>query len=293
MSKRAEFRLLVATDGSSHANAAVATAVQFPWPERSRVQGLVAKQVPADWRLTIVLEVLDRRAVQIAAGARRELARRWATADVDVVEMAPVPAILRAAQQFKPDVIVVGWRGLGPVRRFLAGSVSRGVIRRARCAVLVVKRAQQAIVRVVVGLDGSANARRAVRLVSKLVPPQGGRVTLFTAVNPMHAPSHALVPRGTRAAVAAEVTRINARRATRAQAELTRAAVVLTRAGWSVRTAMTTGAPLYELLTTVDSTAADLLVVGARGVSGMEHLLLGSVAEGAVNRCRAPVLVVR
>ncbi len=35
---------------------------------------------------------------------------------------------------------------------------------------------------------------------------------------------------------------------------------------------------------------ADLLVVGARGV---RHLLLGSVADGALNRCPVPVLVVR
>jgi ATP-dependent RNA helicase DeaD len=38
---------------------------------------------------------------------------------------------------------------------------------------------------------------------------------------------------------------------------------------------------------------ADVLVVGARGVGGVERLLLGSVAERVVSRAPVPVLVVR
>lgn len=155
------------------------------------------------------------------------------------------------------------------VPSYLAGSVSRGVIRRARCAVLVVKRAQQAIARVVIGLDGSANARRAVRLVSKLVPPQGGRVTLCTVVNPMHAPSHFLAPGSTRAAVAAEVTRINANRAARAEAELTRAAAILTRAGWSVRTATSTGGRLCTNFWPLSTRLLRICLSLARGASAV------------------------
>jgi len=47
------------------------------------------------------------------------------------------------------------------------------------------------------------------------------------------------------------------------------------------------------LLATVKQTHGDVLVIGARGVSGLERLLLGSVAEGALNHCPVPVLVVR
>ena len=52
-------------------------------------------------------------------------------------------------------------------------------------------------------------------------------------------------------------------------------------------------APLRDLLDTVNSADAELLVVGARGAIGVRYLLLGSVAEGALNRCPVPVLVVR
>jgi nucleotide-binding universal stress UspA family protein len=35
------------------------------------------------------------------------------------------------------------------------------------------------------------------------------------------------------------------------------------------------------------------LIVGATGVTGLRHLLLGSVAEGALNASPVPVLIVR
>jgi nucleotide-binding universal stress UspA family protein len=34
-------------------------------------------------------------------------------------------------------------------------------------------------------------------------------------------------------------------------------------------------------------------VIGARGVGGVERLLMGSVAEGALDRCPVTVVVVR
>jgi nucleotide-binding universal stress UspA family protein len=56
---------------------------------------------------------------------------------------------------------------------------------------------------------------------------------------------------------------------------------------------VTDGAPLLELLRVVTVTHADLLVVGATGVSGVSRFLMGSVAEGALNRSPVPVLIVR
>jgi nucleotide-binding universal stress UspA family protein len=145
----------------------------------------------------------------------------------------------------------------------------------------------------VVGFDSSAHARRALELISRLNPPRGGRVSLFTAVDTMHVPSEALVPPDTRAAVSAEVTRINKVRLATAHEALDRAARTLTRAGWKVDRVVTTGAPLRDLLATVGKKRADLVVVGAKGVTGVRHLLLGSVAEGAFDRSPAPVFIVR
>jgi nucleotide-binding universal stress UspA family protein len=68
---------------------------------------------------------------------------------------------------------------------------------------------------------------------------------------------------------------------------------MLARRGWKVRKSVRLGAPLDELIATVAATGAGALVVGARGTGGMSRLLLGSVADGAVNHSPVPVLVVK
>ena len=37
----------------------------------------------------------------------------------------------------------------------------------------------------------------------------------------------------------------------------------------------------------------DLVIMGTRGLSALEHLLIGSVAESVLRRCRVPMLTVR
>ena len=88
---------------------------------------------------------------------------------------------------------MVGWRGHGAVRRLLMGSVSRGVVRGSKRAVLVVRRSRR-VRTIVVGFDGSPAAKRALAFVARLVPPRDGRVTLVTALELMPVPSRRVVP---------------------------------------------------------------------------------------------------
>jgi nucleotide-binding universal stress UspA family protein len=53
------------------------------------------------------------------------------------------------------------------------------------------------------------------------------------------------------------------------------------------------GSRPYRPVAGVAESDADLLVLGARGVGGLERLLLGSVAEGALDHARVSVLIAR
>jgi universal stress protein A len=53
------------------------------------------------------------------------------------------------------------------------------------------------------------------------------------------------------------------------------------------------GAPASEIVALADRIGADLIVIGTRGLSGLEHVLLGSVAERTIRIARCPVLTVK
>jgi nucleotide-binding universal stress UspA family protein len=53
------------------------------------------------------------------------------------------------------------------------------------------------------------------------------------------------------------------------------------------------GEPAAEILTFAKAQGADLLVVGTHGRTGLEHALMGSIAERVVRRAHCPVLTVR
>jgi nucleotide-binding universal stress UspA family protein len=294
MRKRAEFRILAAVDGSAQARAALAALVQGPWPDGARVRAVAARQVRGPHQRSLLLTALDRRADDAAEHARRTLAGRWPDAEAIVVDKSPIDGILSEARRFRADVIAVGWRGHGPVRRLLMGSVSRGVVRGAQCAVLVVRRRPRAPFRhVMLAFDGSHNARRAVSLVARLSPGRDGRVTLVGVAELMTPTSRGPSVGGIRASIDRGLKQINAERSKETMRALNGVAHELTRAGWRTRTELRTGEPLRELVDVASKSRPDVLVVGARGTSGIRHLLLGSVAQGVLNLSPVPVLLAR
>ena len=51
--------------------------------------------------------------------------------------------------------------------------------------------------------------------------------------------------------------------------------------------------PSLEISETASEIGADLIVMGTRGLSGIKHVLLGSVAERTLRLARCPVLTVK
>ena len=60
-----------------------------------------------------------------------------------------------------------------------------------------------------------------------------------------------------------------------------------------VRTEKAIGEPASEIVSFVKSSGTDLLVLGTHGRTGLEHALMGSVAERVVRKAHCPVLTVR
>ena len=293
MARHKDFHVLVASDGSLSGTAATVTATHFPWPAGTRADGVVARESGTNEEWLRMSDAFEQAARLTAEAAGRTLENRWADARVRVVEGPPAVAIVRASRRAGTDVIVMGWRGHGVMRRVLSGSVSRMVVRAAPCSVLVVRRALRDLHTIVVGVDGSAQSTRAVELAARFQPPKAARMVLVTAAPLMSDPSNPLLPIDIRKSAASGVANINKRRVAEARANLNQLAKRPRAAGWRVDVAVTNAAPLESLLSAVTDSRADLLVVGATGASQLRRLLLGSVAQGALDRSPVPVLVVR
>jgi nucleotide-binding universal stress UspA family protein len=80
--------------------------------------------------------------------------------------------------------------------------------------------------------------------------------------------------------------------AARVQQSLDAAAERVRAAGIPCETALVSGRAAPEIVERARKTGADLIVVGTHGRGGIEHAILGSVAERVVHHSPCPVLVI-
>ena len=138
--------VLLATDGSPAAEKAAETAIELAklldtelvivtvWELPYTLTGLVPAPINGE-----LAQLGEEEAVEVVLGAAA-LARK---AGVDtrtlVLRGIPVEEICLAAETYEPRLLVVGSHGWGIVKRAVFGSVSTGVLHRAKCPVLVVR----------------------------------------------------------------------------------------------------------------------------------------------------------
>ncbi len=289
-----QHRILFASDGSRSADGAMTTALEFPWPSSAKARAVVASS-SANWLPTAsehVRAAIEASFEATASAARSTLTQRWPDAAAVVINAPTGKAILAEAARFDASVIVLGWRGHGVFRRLLVGSVSRHIAENAPCPVLVVRDPVKPVRCFVVGLDSSTNAGRALDFLASLTPTPDSRVVLVDVVEPARAPgSINRLPKSLRMHIRAEIDAMNEEQQRDAQARVAGGAARLARAGWQVQTEVMVGAPLASLMKAYAQHRGDVLVLGARAISGAERWLLGSVANGALNRAPAVLLV--
>ena len=143
-------KILLATDGSEEATLAAQTAADIARKTNSELHlvhvaylllmsteaSYIASRVYKEAREEVKQEaqaLLDEQ-VRIVEDAGGNLA------DAHLRAGRPEEEVLRLSEELEAGLIVVGSRGLSPIKRALMGSVSDSVVRHAHCPVLVVRR---------------------------------------------------------------------------------------------------------------------------------------------------------
>jgi nucleotide-binding universal stress UspA family protein len=290
-------RVLLGVDGSQSSDRAASLVANLAWPVGSTIDVLTAHPgSPAGSRNPGMMLPKDlarerENAVEVAAqGIADDAARRFAAPDLTVetrvVRDRPSQAILDEAARFEVDLIVLGNRGHGAIESAVLGSTCLEVVDQSHRPVLIVRRDRMD--RILVGEDGSKCAAAGVELLRRWSVFHGGRVHVLSVSD-----HDALWIPWLRGEVQRESDNVAAAQAHAAREALAQAtASTLRGAGMQAEALVQDGSPAHRLIEAAADWDADLIVVGSRGQSGLERLLVGSVARAVLYHASCSVLIV-
>ena len=143
-------RILVATDGSDHSNMALRSVASRPWPEGSKVKVI---SIPEPFMALgefpyfelKEIENLNTRAIKRAQRHAAAGAKLLSKAGLESAVETPLPRdsaareILKEAERWKADLVVLGSHGRRGFERLTLGSVSEHVALHAPCSVEVIR----------------------------------------------------------------------------------------------------------------------------------------------------------
>jgi nucleotide-binding universal stress UspA family protein len=203
-------------------------------------------------------------------------------------ERDPVDMVLSEACSDHVVLIVMGTHGHRGLDRFLLGSVAERTLRRSPVPVMVVRDDEQEAARpissILFATDFSEHAERAERIVAEWATLLNAQVEAFHAIRetavlfaPYAVPGSSDFEGEMHEAASKRMEGVLAR---------------LRKTGLSAKSKIVYGRSAQEILARAQSTGSDLIVMGARGYSTLQHFLLGSVAERVVRGAHCSVLVV-
>ncbi|MCD4749783.1 MAG: universal stress protein [Thermoanaerobaculales bacterium] len=193
-----------------------------------------------------------------------------------------------AALDLGCDLIVVGTHGRRGLRHLLLGSVAEDILRTASIPVITVR--EKAVAdcapgrNILVPHDFSDRSSMALEVARTWAQALGARLTLLHVVEPVVYPEFYAVDVMTDDVL----LRIEER-----SLDAMKKAAAEQLGGVPYTLEVATGRAVDGILDAASPDRCDLVIMATRGLSGLEHVLLGSVAEGVVRRCRVPVMTVR
>ena len=209
-----------------------------------------------------------------------------------VRDIAPAPAIVAYAEEHDIDLIVMGTHGRRGLRRLLLGSTAEEVVRTAPCPVFTVRRPETPVAElegvnaILVPIDFSRHAGTALRHAKELAALYHTRLDLLHIIEEQLHPAfyntgvwsiYDLLPN------------IEEKAAEELRTFYRETEGPLGDVNFHIRY----GHAAHEIAVFARENDNDLVVMATHGLRGLDHFLLGSVAEKVVRRSPAPVFTVK
>jgi len=199
----------------------------------------------------------------------------------------PAEVIVDAVSEYECDLVILGTHGRRGLERFLSGSVAQEVVHDSPVPVLTIRASGGSTFpprEILVAVDYSEESLKAVEWAAAVARLLEAGITLLHVVQPLHLPKFyalALLPE-----------QHDERIVSRCQEALDDVAMT-----YLEEVPFTTAVIRAHVAEGVSRFAKennmDLVVLATKGLSGLGHILLGSVAERVVRLSEVPVLTVR
>jgi nucleotide-binding universal stress UspA family protein len=300
--------VLAPVDGSTRALHAVPWAAKLAGPDGTVVLLRVVPPQPdyaeslfslvgAEERVREIQDAWTRTAKADMDEAEALLSGSGVTVEQVVAEGEPDEEIVAAAARRGVQMIAMASHGRGAVGRAIFGSVADRVARTAPVPVLILRSPDEDVVpsvavsRIVVPLDGSEIAARALPVASELAEHLAAPVHVIRAVDAALSLPMASGVFGAGPVVDANVTdQIWEEAEAEARSTVTAAVSQLQSEGVDASGGIVIGSPFFAISEAIEP--GDLLTLTSHGRGGVRRWLLGSVAEKLVREAKAPVMLV-
>lgn len=285
-------RILVATDFSPGAERALGIALALAAPAKAEVHVVHALEIPLPmfepYAVALPPELIGaarKTALEKLAAAGERVRAKGLSGTIHLGEAPASMCVAERAKSLGADLVVIGTHGHTGFKRFLLGSVAERTVKESPVSVLTVKGEGhvEAPKTIAVGVDFSKPSNEAVELAADWARAFGATLHLVHGLElrlPFVTPYEVSVPDALIDAAYAE----GRRRLDALAASLTGVKVVTELAS----------APAHAALDGVaERVRADLIVTGSRGLGGIKHAVLGSVAERTLRHAPCSVLTVK
>ena len=283
--------IIICTDGSEYSEGAVREGIGLAKKNNAKITALSVIDFNAEFD-ALAPDLLEKMEEQAAGHVRnvKGLAEKEGlscNAFVLRSENAYL-AIAEEATKLKADLIIMGRRGRTGLKRLLVGSVAKRTIGHAPCNVLVIPRNAALTCRtILLATDGSKFSEAAAAEAIVMAKKCGAELIVVTAV---HAESLAPLD-----VVSSQMQKdlIAGVEMAAAEKSITFVRGLAEKEQVKISALTYAGSPADVIIHTAQEKKADLIVVGSHGRTGLDRMLLGSVAERVIGTADCATLVVK
>jgi hypothetical protein len=264
-------RIILVTDGTNYSDGAIREGIKFAALCSSRlyVLSVIEEEIRIESMSPRDFEDMEKKLLSHLEEIKQKASKADVYCETKLSHGNEVyQTIVEESQNRRADMIIIGRHGYSGVKKILFGEVAAKVIGHASCRVLVVPRAAKFECKnIIVGADGSPHSKAAVLDGIEIARRCGGSIIAVCSY---------------RTDDELEQAKLNVNEVIEmAQKE-----------NIPVEPLTPKGKSFEIIIDEANRKAADLIVVGAYGFTGLKKLLMGSSTEKIIGQAPCAVLVV-